>query len=263
MEQKYKNIIVKTDDGIATVIMNRPEKLNAMGEEAADEFIEAMKHISAESSIRAVVLTGAGRAFCAGADRNSSIFNKTNAAEFWVFMQKANDAVMVLRNMPQPMIAAVNGPAAGAGFSFVLACDIAIASEAATFSQVYVTLGLLPDAGGTYFLPRLVGTAKACELMFTGRTVYAKEAQDIGIVSQVVPADELENAARELAMTIAKRSPLALMMMKKTIYQNLDADLGTALEREAKALSILFFTEDHKEALTALAENREPVFKKK
>ena len=125
---------MKKDGRIATIIINRPEKMNAVDEESVDEFIEAMKQISVDNSVRAVILTGAGRAFCAGADRGSTIFNKANPADFWIFMQKGNSVITSLRSMPQAVIAAVNGPAAGAGFNFALACDMAIASEDATFS---------------------------------------------------------------------------------------------------------------------------------
>lgn len=263
MKNNQSAMLVTKSNGIATVTINRPEKLNALGEEGVNELTKAMKLIRSDGHIRAIILTGAGRAFCAGADRSSTIFRKNSPTEFWDFMQKVSDAVITLRSMPQPLIAAVNGPAVGGGCNFALACDIIIASEAATFSQIYSLIGIHPDAGGTYLLPRLVGTAKACELLFTGKTITAAEAYEMGLINRVVPADQLEDSTRELATTIANRSPLAIRMIKASIYQGAETNLAAALEQEAKALSILLFTEDSKEAMAALAENRAPSFKNK
>jgi 2-(1,2-epoxy-1,2-dihydrophenyl)acetyl-CoA isomerase len=189
------------------------------------------------------------------------VFNKENPAAFLVFMQKISAMVIALREMPKPVIAAVNGVAFGGGCNLALACDILIASESAVFSQIYSLIGIHPDTGGTYFLPRLVGSAKACELLFTGRPVDAAEAKEIGMVNKVVPANQLETTARTLATELTQRSPLAMEMIKKSLYQGLNADLETVLEQEARALSILMFSADHKEAISALQEKRAPVFK--
>jgi 2-(1,2-epoxy-1,2-dihydrophenyl)acetyl-CoA isomerase len=263
MEYKQKNILVEIDDAVATVVLNRPEKYNAMNEETVDEYSEVFRMVSADDQIRAVIVTGAGKAFCAGADRSSHIFNMEGPSEFWVFMQKISRMILQIRGLSKPVIAAINGPAVGGGCNMALACDIIIASQAASFRQIYVQIGIHPDSGGTYFLPRLVGTAKACELMFTGRAVSAPEALEIGLVNQVVPPDKLLETARNLAKEIAGRSPLAIKMIKSSIYDSLESDLETVLELEAKALSVLMYSEDHKEAISALVEKRQPVFKGK
>jgi 2-(1,2-epoxy-1,2-dihydrophenyl)acetyl-CoA isomerase len=263
MESKQNSFLVTTDEGIATMVLNRPEKYNAMDEDALDGYIEALQSIAQDDSIRSLIITGAGSAFCAGADRDSKIFSKAGPWEFWIFMQKINEMILTIRNMPKPVIAAVNGPAVGGGCNVALACDIIIASQSAYFCQIYSKIGIHPDAGGTYFLPRLVGPARACELMFTGRAVSAAEALEMGMINRVVPADRLMDTVQVLARKIAARSPMAIKMIKNSIYGSLNSDLGTVLEQEAKAVSILMFTEDHEEAMAALAENRQPVFKGK
>lgn len=263
MEYKQRRALVEIDEGVATMILNTPEKYNALDVEAVDECRETMKMIAEDDSVRSLIITGAGNAFCSGADRGSNIFGMTGPSEFWTFMQKISDMILILRGMPKPVIAAVNGLAVGGGCNMALACDIIIASEAASFRQIYSRIGIHPDAGGTYFLPRLVGVNRACELMFTGRAVNAAEALEIGLVNRVVPADQLMDTVKSLAKEIAGRSPLAIKMIKNSIYSSLASDLQTVLEEEAKALSILMFTQDHQEAMAALAEKRPPVFKGK
>jgi 2-(1,2-epoxy-1,2-dihydrophenyl)acetyl-CoA isomerase len=260
MGNKQQHVLLHISEKVATITLNRPEKLNAFHEEMIDEFTAILLGLSKDRDVRSVILTGAGRAFSAGADRTSTIFNKPNPAAFLVFMSKITEVVLALRNLPQPTIAAVNGTASGGGFNLVLACDIIIASETAKFSQIYSVIGIHPDTGGTYFLPRLVGTARACELMFTGRPIGAAEAKEIGMANRVVAPDQLEKEARTLASELTKRAPLAIQMMKKSIYQGINTDLETMLEQEARALSVLMFSDDHKEAISALAEKREAVF---
>lgn len=259
----YKNLILKKEDRIATITLNRPEKLNALNGEATDEIVQASREVGQDNEVRAVIITGAGRAFCTGADLSSPDFKMSSAAASWKFLQKATQVVMGIRNIPKPVIAAVNGAAVGGGCGIALACDIVIASDKARFGEVQVLRGAHPDFGAIYFLPRLVGIAKASELLLTGRMIDANEADRIGLVSRVVPADRLENVTRELAMTLAKGSPLAISMTKASIHQALTMDLPTALECEAKAQSILFMTEDWNEAMAAFVEKREPVFKGK
>lgn len=187
MEYKQHRVMVEIDEGVAIMILNTPEKYNAMDVEAVDECRETMKMIAEDDRLRSLIITGAGNAFCSGADRGSNIFDMTGPSEFWTFMQKISDMILILRGMPKPVIAAVNGLAVGGGCNMALACDIIIASEAASFRQIYSKIGIHPDAGGTYFLPRLVGVNRACELMFTGRSVNAAEALEMGMVNRVVP----------------------------------------------------------------------------
>ena len=257
---EYKSVLLKKENGVAIITLNRPERLNAIDEEMGDEITQVIKHVGQDQHVRSVILTGAGEAFCSGADRKSSIFQKSSSLDFWRFMQNANEMILSIKNIPQPVIAAVNGAAVGGGCNLSLACDIIIASEKARFIENYVLLGLHPDVGGTYFLARLVGVKKACELLLTGKTIDAIEAHRIGIVNQVVPAEKLESTTRNLATSIAELPPLAIRMTKDSIYHGLAADLPTALEHEARALSMLLFTKDRKEALAALKEKRGAVY---
>jgi enoyl-CoA hydratase/carnithine racemase len=259
----YKNLILKKEEAIATITLNRPEKLNAMNMEMTDEIVQANREVAQDESIRAVIITGAGRGFCSGADLSAADFKITGSADALKLMQSAAPVVMGIREMPKPVIAAVNGPAVGGGCNLALACDIIIASEKALFGQPFVLRGLHPDFGGTYFLPRMIGVAKAGDLLLTGRMIDAAEADRIGLVSRVVPEDQLESVAREIAMTLAKGAPLAISLTKASINKALMMDLPTALESEARAQSLLFMTEDFREAVAAFLEKREPVFKGK
>ncbi len=259
----YKNLILKKEEGFATIILNRPDKLNALNAELTDEIVRACSEVGQDEEIRAVIITGAGRGFCSGADLSSDDFKITSLSAGFKLMQQATTLIMGIREMPKPVIAAVNGPAAGGGCNLALACDIIIASEKAKFIEPYIALSAHPDFGAIYFLPRMVGLAKANELIFSGRTVDANEADRIGLVSRVVTADQLESATRELAKNIAKSSPLFLRLTKASMNQAQTMDLSKALACEATAQSITFITEDFKEAMTAFVEKREPIFKGK
>jgi enoyl-CoA hydratase/carnithine racemase len=257
----YKNILVKKENRIATIILNRPEKMNALTIEMTLEITGALEESGQDSETRVIVLTGAGRAFCVGADLNSPDFKINSAADAVETLKSATQIIMGLRNIAKPVIAAVNGAAVGGGCNLAIACDIIIASEKAKFSEVFVQRGLHPDWGGTYHLPRLVGAAKARELMLTGRLVDALEADRIGLVTRVVPADQLERAAQETAAALAKLSPLAIGMIKSSLNRTFEADLPTMLELEAKAQSLLFLTEDFREGMAAFFEKREADYK--
>ena len=258
----YKNIILQKKEGIATVILNRPQKMNALNEQLLDELIKVVDRITQEDDIKVVVLTGSGKAFCAGGDVNElSLFGMSDQGEIRNFLRSANKIPLGLRNMAIPVIGAVNGAAMGAGFSLALACDIIIASEDAKFGQAFVNVGYHPDTGSSYFLPRLIGTAKACELIFTGRTIDAREAERIGIVSQIVPNDALMAEARGLALRIANGPSVAIGLAKSSIYQGLQLSLEQALEYETEAASLSLLTEDESEGIRAFREKRKPRFK--
>jgi enoyl-CoA hydratase/carnithine racemase len=259
----YKNLILKKEGGIATITLNRPEKLNALNGELTQEVIRVCSEVGQDEDVRVVIITGAGRAFCSGADLSSSDFKVDSSAAGLKMMETATQIIMGIRNMPKPVIAAVNGPAVGGGCNLALACDIIIASEKARFIEPYVLRAVHPDFGAIYLLPRLVGLAKANEIFFSGRAVDAGEADRIGLVSRVVPEDQLESVTGELAKNMAKCSPLIMSMTKASISQAANTDLLTALEREAAAQSIAFTTEDFQEAMAAFMEKREPVFKGK
>jgi len=257
---EYKEIILKKEEGIATITLNRPEKLNAATDRMLEELLDAIGDVGQDDSLRVVVLTGAGRGFCAGIDLDHRLFRATTSVEGKKILEPFGRVSYSLRNLPKPVIASVNGIAAGGGCGWALACDIRIASENARFTQAFVNVGLHPDCGCIYFVPQLVGVAKACELIFTGDIIDAEEAERIGLVNRVVPADQLEAATRELASRIAKGPPIALRLAKASIYQGLGMDLASVLEMEASALSVCLLTQDCKEGRAAIKEKRAPQF---
>lgn len=259
----YKTIILKKQEGIASITLNRPDKLNAITVAMTDEIIQAIRDVAQDESIRAVIITGAGRGFCSGADLGSDDLMVTSPSAGLEVMHKAITLVMGIREMPKPVIAAVNGPAVGGGCSLALACDIVIASEKAVFGTPFVLRNLHPDFGATYFLPRLIGMAKASDLLLTGRIVDAAEADRMGLVSRVVPAEQLEKAAGEVAAGLAKGAPKAINMAKTSINKSLTMDLPAMMDHEARAQCILMVMEDCKEAMAAFMEKREPVFRGK
>jgi 2-(1,2-epoxy-1,2-dihydrophenyl)acetyl-CoA isomerase len=259
----YKCLHVETKDGVATLTLNRPERLNALGDTLRDDLHDALERAGGDPAVRAIVITGAGRGFCSGGDvkamheahetrRQRSLLDRVAPSR--------DRTLQLMRDVPQPIIAAVNGPAAGAGMNLALGCDIRIASTAAKFGQAFVRRGLHPDWGGTYFLPRLVGTARACELIFTGDLIGAEEAYRLGIVNAVVSPEELMPAAHALAGKIAAGPPIAIRLAKRAIYRNAEADLRTSLEFETFAQNICSETEDAREGARAFVEKRPPKF---
>lgn len=256
-----KTIIVKKENGVSTIILNRPERLNAISSEMVRELQDATAELERDKGVKVVVLAAVGRAFCSGADMLSPAVIDNTGGELMDGVRLMSDITLNLRRMPKPVLAAVNGPAVAAGFNLVLACDIIIASEKASFGEVFVKIGLHPDLGGTFFLPRLIGTSKACELMFTGKTIDAKEAERIGIVNQVVPHGQLESVVADLASSLAKGPSLAIELVKKSIYQGMTMDLASVIDMEARAQAICMLSEDSKEGAKAFLEKRPPMFK--
>ena len=259
----YKCLLYEAQDGIATLTLNRPERLNALGDTLREDFHDALERASGDPGIRVIVITGAGRGFCAGGDVKAMHDGHEGRRERALIdrIAPSRDRVLqLMRDAPQPLIAAVNGPAAGAGMNLALGCDIRIASTAAKFGQAFVRRGLHPDWGGTYFLPRLVGSAKACELIFTGDLLGADEAYRLGIVNAVVSAEELMPTTYALARKIAAGPPIAIRLAKRAIYRNMEADLRASLEFETFAQNICAETEDAREGARAFVEKREPKF---
>ena len=260
----YEDIIFRKEDRVATIILNRPDSLNAIGGRMRENILDAKQDVKMDKNIRVLVVTGAGRAFCAGGnlkemERLSIEVSLVERREF--VRNVAHRIIQNIRGLEKPVIASVNGPAIGAGLNIALACDLRIASEKARFGEGFINVGLVSDYGGLYFLPRLVGPAKALELYFTGDVIDATEAERSGIVNRVVPHEEIERATYELANRIAKKSPLALGMIKEILYKGLNMDLITELDLEANANSICLKTEDHREGVRAFLEKREPLFK--
>ena len=257
----YETLILQREEGVATVTLNRPQKMNALNEQLLDELTKVIDEINQDDTIRAVIITGAGRAFSAGGDLDLPLFHMTEPGKIRQTLQAYNRVPISLRNLAKPVIAAVNGIATGAGCSLAMACDIIIASEEASFGQAFVNVGYHPDTGSSYFLPRLVGVAKACELIFAGKTIDAREAERIGLANQVVPSEALLATARELALKLASGPSVAIGLVKGCIYQGLQMTLEQALDSEAEAASLTILTEDIKEGITAFKEKRKPQFK--
>ena len=263
----FETIILEKKEGIATITLNRPDKLNAWSSQMSQEFGNALRDIDNDDNVRVVVITGAGRAFCAGADLGG--FDAAIKAELSPARRVRDETKRDvlgstdIRRMPIPFIAAINGHAVGVGLTLTLACDIRIASDRAKLGAIFARVGLIPEFGSTYNLPQIVGIAKACELVFTGKIIDAAEAEKIGLVNQMVPHDELMTATMELARNIAHMPPFAVQMAKLSLYQGLDSTLQTQAIWERFVQNYLKYTEDHAEAVRAFLEKREPVFKGK
>jgi 2-(1,2-epoxy-1,2-dihydrophenyl)acetyl-CoA isomerase len=250
---------VDVDGPVATITLDRPEALNALTVPVKVALREALERLAVDRAVRAVILTGAGRAFCAGQDLAER--ESPDAAPLDVELrERYNPIILALRAMGQPVIAAVNGVAAGAGASIAFACDLRIAAEDARFVLAFGRIGLVPDSGATWFLPRLIGQARAAELALVGDPILADEALRIGLVSRVVPNDELLTEARALADRIAAGAPMAVALTKGALERAATIDLETALEGEAKLQGIAGASADHAEGLAAFREKRAPRF---
>jgi len=249
-------------DGIVTLVMNRPERMNALSNELASSLNETLDRIAKDDSVHVVVITGAGRAFCAGGDL--AVIGKGRESgdshSLEPLLRAGMQAVLKMRTMPQPVIAAVNGAAAGAGMNIALAADIRVAGEEAVFGQNFAKVGLFPDYGGTYFLPQLVGPAKAAELFYTGDMIDAKMALSLGIVNHIFPGPALEAEAMKLARKIALGPSVAIRAVKDVIFGKEKEALEEALEREVREQIRCFLSEDCKEGIRAFFEKRAPKF---
>jgi enoyl-CoA hydratase/carnithine racemase len=260
---KYQTLILTKENGIATIILNRPEVLNALNAKLSEELELAIEEVRKDNAVRVLVITGAGRGFCAGGDMKGLPIKPGDVVATTAALEQLHRVLLSVRQLEKPVIASVNGVAVGGGCDLALMCDIRIASEDAKFGEAYVRVGGTADSGGTYLLPHLIGTAKACELLFTGDMIDAKEAERIGLVNKVVPADKLESTTRELAAKLAKGPSIAIGMMKTAIYRSLTQDIESALRYVVCMTSLCLQTEDAKEGIAAFAEKRPPVFRGK
>ena len=263
-----KTVLGELKDHVLTVTLNRPERLNALGGGLRDELYAAMRDAEHNKQVRVVVITGAGRAFCSGGDVKEMNERKAGGGENsgagdTHFPPIRDDIIAIMRRMAKPVIASVNGVAAGAGMNVALACDMRVASDKAVFTQAFVKRGLHPDWGGTYFLPRLVGSAKACEMIFSGDIINAEEALQLGLINKLVPHDDLPQATEEFARRFAEGPPVAIGLAKRGIYRNLEADLASALEYETYAQTHCWNTEDAGEGIRAFVEKRPAAFQGK
>jgi enoyl-CoA hydratase/carnithine racemase len=263
----FESIILKKEDHIATITMNRPDKMNSLDKTMLREIISAVNDVAVDDEIRVLVLTGAGKAFCSGADisdggKASGLAGTPN--EMRRNLKETFQGVALgLSRLDKPTIAMVNGPAVGAGCDFAFGCDIRVGSEKAKFRNSFVKVGLIPGGGGTWLYTRLLGLGRGLEFMFTGDFLEAEEAQRIGVLNRLVPSDQLESATMELAMKIAGNPPLAVQMSKALAYKALEMDLEAALELSAACQALALTSEDHREGVNAFIEKRAPKFEGK
>ena len=258
----YEHILVSESEGIVTITLNRPDKLNAFIGHMRRDLAEALERAGSDRNIRVVIITGAGRAFCSGGDIGfmAQLMERQDSEEFARILGAGRRVITAIRSMTKPVIAAINGPAAGAGFNLALACDLRVASSNATFSQSFVKIGLHPDWGGTYFLPRLVTPNKACELFFLGDTIDAAEALRLNLVNKVVAPEELETTTLQLAERLRAAPPIALAAVKHAVYESTRADLEEMLRYETESQLRCFESEDGHEGIHAFFEKRDPDF---
>ena len=256
-------VLEAREGAVATLTLNRPERLNALNVELSTALAESLDRIAGDPEIRVVVLTGAGRAFCAGGDLGLIRDARDPGAgrELEPLLRAGMQIVVRMRTMAKPAIAAVNGPAAGAGMNLALACDLRIASEEATFGQNFARVGLFPDYGGTYLLPRLVGASRAAQMFYTGEMIDAREAERLGLVNRVVAPEQLAAETRALAERLAQAPPLAVRAIKQVLFGNDRAELERALEFEVQTQMQCFLSEDCGEGIRAFFEKRAPRFR--
>ena len=260
----YEKITIARDAGFATLTLNAPDKLNAVSRKMIAELKDCWEKLSADPSVRAVLLTGAGRGFCAGADLADPDRDKGVAADSGAALDKFfNPVIRLMRAMPKPIVAAVNGPAAGVGMSFALAADIAVAAKSASFLQAFARIGLLPDGGSTWFLPRLVGEQRARALAMLAPQISAQQAKEWGLIWDVVEDGELMKAATDLARRLADGPTLSLARIKEALGRASGNDLGRQLDLERDFQRELGRSEDFKEGVAAFLAKRKPAFKGK
>ena len=259
------SVLYDRHDGIATLTLNRPETLNAMHEPMMGEFERVLIELEADATVRVVVLTGAGRAFSSGGDQKRDRAGDGPQSFFdgdlgGALIERLNRCVLRMQRLQKPIVGSINGVAAGAGLNIALATDLRIAADTARFGEVFARVGLVPDGGGTYFLPRLIGTARAMEMILLADIIDAHEALRIGLVNRVVPAEQLENETLKLAERLAQGPTVAYGLAKTGLYQGLGMSLEDVLNMEARNQAIASRTPDRAEGVAAFREKRPPRF---
>ena len=255
----YETLLTAAEAGVLTITLNRPESYNALNESMKKELNEAFREAEKDPRVRCVVLRGSGeKAFCSGQDLKEHAGQTRSLKES--LERSYNPLIRKMRTIEKPVIAMINGVAAGAGCSIALACDMRVMSSTAKLIEVFIRIGLVPDSGSHWFLPRLAGMARAFEYAATGRDISAEEAERVGLVNRVSPPDRLEQAVMELAVRLAAAPTRAIGLMKRTLNRSLSTDLDSLLEYEAAIQEIASRTADHKEGLAAFLEKRSPKF---
>jgi enoyl-CoA hydratase/carnithine racemase len=258
----YRNVLLARTGGVGTLTLNRPEKLNAFAGEMRREVSDALDELEADAAVRVIVITGAGRAFCAGADvaYMAELIEKQDTTSMAALVEAGRRVVMTIRRSAKPVIGALNGVAAGGGANLALACDVRIASDRASIAQSFNRIGLHPDWGGTYFLPRLVGPAKSLELMWDALPIDANECLRLGLVNRVVPHDLLAQTVTDYASMLAAKPALSISLTKRAVYDSLDHSLPQMLDYELEAQLQCFRSRDASEGIRAFVAKRTPVF---
>ena len=259
----YETILFERNAGVATIALNRPEKLNAFNGRMHEELHDALDDAAADEEVRCVVLRGEGRGFSAGADLKSEDLSREDgeSPDLGEYLRKTySQTIKKVTAMEKPVIAALHGPVYGAGVGVALACDLRLAAESAKFSVAFIKIGLMPDAGVSYFLPRVVGLGRAMEMSMLGEVVDAEEAYRIGLVGRVVPDERIEEETTALAGKLAAMPTRALGQIKQALHASFESDLETALEREAEGQALCGYTQDHREGVGAFFEKREANF---
>jgi len=261
----FNHIKYSVSGSVAVIILNRPDVLNSINTKLAKELQYALSDSADNSNVRAILLTGSGKGFCAGQDLKEAIQSDgTPEPDLGNFVRENyNPIIKLLREIPKPVICAVNGTAAGAGANIALACDIVVASENASFIQAFSKIGLIPDSGGTYYLPRLVGLGKAASLMMLGEKLPANEAVELGLIYKVFPHHKLEEESINLAKHLAKQPTKAIGLIKKLLNKSLENTLDKQLKLEEEMQTLAGQTDDYKEGIKAFLEKRKPEFKGK
>lgn len=258
----YETLLYDIADGIATITLNRPDKLNAYNAAMGHEIVEAIRQADEDEKVRVIIVTGAGRAFCAGADLGAFAANIKHREQGHEARNEGRGGMLLypslMRTLSKPSIAAINGYALGIGATMTLSCDIRIAAENAKMGFIFPRVGVVPELGSTYLLPRLIGAARAAEMFLTGRHYTAAECLAMGLVSQVTPTDALAARAQELAGEISQGSPTSLALTRRALYLGLTATLENALEFESFALERCYASPEHKEYVSAFVERRKP-----
>ncbi len=254
----YDNIKVTREEGVTTITLNRPEKLNAFAGHMRRDLAEALEDASSDGGVRVVVVTGAGRAFCAGADVQFmlELMERDDVDEFKRLLNAGRRVLTTIRQMTKPVVAAINGPAYGAGFNLALACDIRLASESATFSQSFVKVGLHPDWGGSFFLPRAVPSNIACEMFFLGDAIDARAAHRLGLVNHVYTDAELTGETQKLARRLHDASQTSIAAAKHAVYMSEEANLERRLQYETEAQIQCFESTDAQRRVRAFLDRR-------
>lgn len=256
----YQTILYEKQEGIATITLNRPKSMNSLSSQLLRELGHALTGIDGDDSIKVLILAGSEKFFAAGADI-TEIGNIHTSVDAHLFLKEAQAVFNKIEDLEKPVIAAISGLALGGGCELVLACDLRIAADNAMFGQPEIKIGVIPGAGGTQRLPRIVGVTKAKELLYTGDFIDAREAHRIGLLNKVVPVDSLMEEARKMALKIARQPGFALKITKIAVNGGLNMDMKSAMAYEARCFEILFSTEDQKEGMKAFVEKRKPVFK--